>query len=1108
MARRRGRSPWDAKMLHLLVAAGALGGGIWYGLPLGGLYVAVAIVVASWPRPEEFDLDTPGFERAGKVRQFSRALLQPLTPSLWFGSPGQHSQQPATWWPPTRVSSFLGLLVAAATTVLLLAVPWEVTSPLANGAIAFVLWQSLCAGARAAAHPSDQDAFPAALVDREVLERVGPTGTYIAPISAAVVAGLAATFATVRFASGLELAIPGYAPALIGVLAFVAVGLGVFAAGYIREYNQPLRDHLEAAQLWHERWEQVPKMSVMAPVFTSQHVQPPAHSGQDETHKVVFFKVPPGAVIEDYRSKTEQLTNVVAESPGEAEYVLVSPMQKLNDQKQPIPGTRQEGAFKVTYNTVPLPERAHLTTGMDNWTTVFVIHRAFDRAFVSLKLGMADLVRVQPLHAAGSDIALYETIWNLPADVTYDKLVAKSTAIAEKVGAEWVRVGRHTKDSAGVRIPDAHVSIVFGRHPDHVELADPRLRPWLESLDLELAFYSLNLGTPLLEDTDQLSMPGFPDLMEARFRLDSSVAWGDVIKKTSALQEKLSVPWLRITRRVDGDDVSPLVSVLYGAKPADTMLLSDPPDYDPAAINVGDETNPDRLFLDSVDWDAWFRTCKLVGSDGSSPSVVTKTTNEQGVSSYQMRHVPGLALDSIKDGIPAMRASSKLGYIEVEDEPDDAGLFRLMAGKVDPLEKPYLAMDYINEPKPRDPLGRPMLHDPVLGQPDINWVVGPGADGELMEDRWEGDNPHLFVGGASGSGKSIAILSMLLQMMHNNHPKDVKFALADPKTELVYFEDAAHVNHFIGLNTPGFAANPFRAMADLLNLMRDETYRRNTEFVNHPMRPQNLSQARWHASTEVAHAIAGTIPENWPTGTAFPWWPGGPDDHPFLLPFQFIVLEECSTFFKAPASKEQRPDHEEVIGHVEELARIARSAGVFMTAATQYPKKENISTTLLAQCRRIGLPMNRVGSMLTIEEAGLEKLDTPGRGKMSYGKTFRGMRVLFVRVPDEKNPDIADDRAFIYDRVMKKDGSERRPSNPLEAAALAGPSVVAAPPPSPDGLWVPTPSAAPMPPPPALRHAVEVQTPQGPALVVPLADNPTTVGEEAYPDLDDIIGSL
>ena len=50
--------------------------------------------------------------------------------------------------------------------------------------------------------------------------------------------------------------------------------------------------------------------------------------------------------------------------------------------------------------------------------------------------------------------------------------------------------------------------------------------------------------------------------------------------------------------------------------------------------------------------------------------------------------------------------------------------------------------------------------------------------------------PHLLIAGTTGSGKSVGINSVLLSLIYNSSPSDVKFILIDPKMlEFSMYED-------------------------------------------------------------------------------------------------------------------------------------------------------------------------------------------------------------------------------------------------------------------------------------------------------------------------------
>ena len=54
--------------------------------------------------------------------------------------------------------------------------------------------------------------------------------------------------------------------------------------------------------------------------------------------------------------------------------------------------------------------------------------------------------------------------------------------------------------------------------------------------------------------------------------------------------------------------------------------------------------------------------------------------------------------------------------------------------------------------------------------------------------------PHLLIAGATGSGKSVCVNSIILSILYNRRPDEVKLILVDPKiVELKLYNDIAHL---------------------------------------------------------------------------------------------------------------------------------------------------------------------------------------------------------------------------------------------------------------------------------------------------------------------------
>src|SRR4030065_2299179 len=116
-------------------------------------------------------------------------------------------------------------------------------------------------------------------------------------------------------------------------------------------------------------------------------------------------------------------------------------------------------------------------------------------------------------------------------------------------------------------------------------------------------------------------------------------------------------------------------------------------------------------------------------------------------------------------GIVAPRAGKGAVGIEVPNNTKETVYFRQI------LESPEFQA---NKSKLRVPLGKD-----IFGAPTVTSI-------EKM--------PHMLVAGATGSGKSVTINSIILAILFNARPNEVKLVLVDPKKlELSVYDGAPHL---------------------------------------------------------------------------------------------------------------------------------------------------------------------------------------------------------------------------------------------------------------------------------------------------------------------------
>lgn len=212
--------------------------------------------------------------------------------------------------------------------------------------------------------------------------------------------------------------------------------------------------------------------------------------------------------------------------------------------------------------------------------------------------------------------------------------------------------------------------------------------------------------------------------------------------------------------------------------------------------------------------------------------------------------------------------------------------------------------------------------------------------------------PHLLVGGFTGSGKSVAINSMIMSILFKATPADVRFILIDPKrVELGMYEKLPHLLTPI-ISDPREAA---RALKWTVREMRE----RYTLLASCKVR--NLSQYNSLLGDADARRLAL-------------------ESHPDLelrpLPFIVVIIDELADLMMLC-----RSEVEDAIGH---LSQMARAVGIHLIFATQRPSVDIITGVIKANlpCRIAFKVRTRFDSRTILDTDGAECL--LGMGDMLY----------------------------------------------------------------------------------------------------------------------------
>lgn len=206
--------------------------------------------------------------------------------------------------------------------------------------------------------------------------------------------------------------------------------------------------------------------------------------------------------------------------------------------------------------------------------------------------------------------------------------------------------------------------------------------------------------------------------------------------------------------------------------------------------------------------------------------------------------------------------------------------------------------------------------------------------------------PHLLIAGATGSGKSVCINTLIMSILYKSSPEEVKLIMIDPKVvELSVYNGIPHL--FIPVVT-----DPKKA-AGALNWAVAEMTERYNKFAQYNVRDIKGYNAKVDALTDIEE-----------------------DKKPPRLPQIVIIVDELADLMMVAPG--------EVEDSICRLAQLARAAGIHLIIATQRPSVNVITGLIKANMpSRIAFSVSSgVDSRTILDMNGAEKL--LGKGDMFF----------------------------------------------------------------------------------------------------------------------------
>ncbi len=206
--------------------------------------------------------------------------------------------------------------------------------------------------------------------------------------------------------------------------------------------------------------------------------------------------------------------------------------------------------------------------------------------------------------------------------------------------------------------------------------------------------------------------------------------------------------------------------------------------------------------------------------------------------------------------------------------------------------------------------------------------------------------PHMLIAGATGSGKSVCINTLIMSILYKAHPDDVKLIMVDPKVvELSVYNGIPHLLIPVVTDPKKAASALHWGVAEM-----DDRYQKFAEFNVRDLKGYNKKVEEMKQK--------------------------GDDQAPSKMPQIVIIVDELADLMMvAPGEVEES---------ICRLAQLARAAGIHLIIATQRPSVDVITGLIKANMpSRVAFSVSSgVDSRTILDMVGAEKL--LGKGDMLF----------------------------------------------------------------------------------------------------------------------------
>jgi len=380
----------------------------------------------------------------------------------------------------------------------------------------------------------------------------------------------------------------------------------------------------------------------------------------------------------------------------------------------------------------------------------------------------------------------------------------------------------------------------------------------------------------------------------------------------------------------------------FAYEPPSLSLLDESPDED-STINREELEENKRVLLDKLD---------MYNIDIEEINAVVGPT----VTRYELTPAPGIKVSRIKsleDDLAMAMAAPGIRMIAPIPGKSAVG-----------VEIPNRNRELV---RLRDIIGTTKFQDTEL---ELPLPLGKTIEGEVYIDDLT-TMPHLLIAGATGSGKSVGLNSIITGLIYATHPANLRFVIIDPKkielqqytpleTQFVAVPEDIDQTVITDVDeASGVLKSVEREMETRYDLLSDANVRNITGY-NEKFKAGELDPTEGHRH----------------------------------MPYLVVVVDELADLMMAAG--------DDVEGPISRLAQMARAVGIHLILATQRPSVDVVTGVIKANFpSRIAFEVaSRVDSRTILDQGGAE--DLVGNGDMLFlsGSDLKRLQGPFVSVDE------------------------------------------------------------------------------------------------------------